>query len=361
MRIVVLGGSGNFGARIARALRSDAGSDVLIARRRADSRGAAAASVALDLAAPDFEDRLKGLSPGLVINCVGPFQAQSYRAAKASLAAGAHYLDLADGREFVANFSGELAAAAARAGRTAITGASTLPALSSAVVQELRSDLTELSSIEVVIAPGQRAPRGRATLEGVFGYLGRAFLVWRQRTWQPAWGWMDLRGIRLDVGRRLAAACDVPDLALFPGYFHGVQTVRFHAALEFAIQHIALFCLAALRRSGAPFPVTSWAIALNHIAGIFDPLARDRGGMCVDVVGRRADGSQVRRRWQLAVPAVNGPEIPCMPAILLARRLARGEELGIGAYPCMGLLRLADFEPEFRKWDIVTRIQETLP
>jgi hypothetical protein len=47
-----------------------------------------------------------------------------------------------------------------------------------------------------------------------------------------------------------------------------------------------------------------------------------------------------------------------MAAILLARRMARGEVLPVGAMPCMGLLQLKDFQPEFQRWgmkvDLVT-------
>ena len=39
-----------------------------------------------------------------------------------------------------------------------------------------------------------------------------------------------------------------------------------------------------------------------------------------------------------------------MAAILLARKLARGEAMARGAHVCMGLLTLADFEPEFARW-----------
>jgi hypothetical protein len=49
---------------------------------------------------------------------------------------------------------------------------------------------------------------------------------------------MELQQTRLDVGGRLAAACDVPDLELFPARYAGVQTVRFSAALEFGVQHL---------------------------------------------------------------------------------------------------------------------------
>jgi saccharopine dehydrogenase-like NADP-dependent oxidoreductase len=48
---------------------------------------------------------LEVLSPGLVIHCEGPFQGQDYRVSNAALAAGAHYLDLADGRQFIAEIA----------------------------------------------------------------------------------------------------------------------------------------------------------------------------------------------------------------------------------------------------------------
>lgn len=47
-----------------------------------------------------------------------------------------------------------------------------------------------------------------------------------------------------------------------------------------------------------------------------------------------------------------------MAAILLARRLARGESIPPGAYPCMGFLPLSQFDPLFAQWHITTRIVE---
>lgn len=361
MRIIVVGGAGNFGARIVRALHADANIELLVAGRRIVSvRGAEdVPGVLVDIDEAGLAQRLKALSPGLVIHCVGPFQGQDYRVANAALAAGAHYLDLADGRQFIAEFAAGMNDQAVRAGRVAICGASTLPALSAAVVEELRAGLSSLESIEVIIAPGQRAPRGKATLEAVFSYLGRPFLVWRKGQWRRSWGWMELQETRLDVGGRLAAACDVPDLELFPARYAGVQTVRFFAALEFGVQHLTLWSLAALRRIGLPFPVARWAVSLNRLAGMFDAGAGHEGGMRVSVVGNRGgDPGRMRRIWQLTAPAVDGPEIPCMAAILLARRLARGEVFQSGAFPCMGFLTLSEFTPEFARWKITTRTEE---
>jgi len=360
VRIVVLGAAGNFGARVTRALQSDPAVDLIGAGRNpaAIPSTVAAQRVALDIDSTDFPAQLAKLSPGLVIHCVGPFQGQDYHVASASLAAGAHYLDLADGRQFVAGFASALDTQAVVAGRAAISGASTLPALSSAVVDELRDGLSAIESIEVVIAPGQRAPRGKATLEAVFSYLGRPFPVWRNGRWRRAWGWMDLREVRLDIGARLAAACDVPDLAVFPETYRSVQTVTFHAALEFGAQHLALWTLAALRRVGLPLPVTQWAVALNPLAGMFESAAGDKGGMSVTVVGSTHGRTRVRRCWQLTVTAMDGPEIPCLPAVLLARRFAKGPPPSPGARACVGLLKLSDFGAEFARWRITTRTEE---
>jgi len=42
--------------------------------------------------------------------------------------------------------------------------------------------------------------------------------------------------------------------------------------------------------------------------------------------------------------------------VLLARRLARGEPLPVGAQACMGLLDLAAFEQEFARWRIDSQV-----
>ena len=359
MRVVALGGAGNFGARIVRALRQDTGIELISAGRSARrvARAEQVATAVLDVTAPDFAQRLAALAPGLVIHCVGPFQGQDYRVAQAALGAGAHYLDLADGRDFVANFASSNDRAARTAGRCAISGASTLPALSGAVLDTLCADLQPLD-IDICIAPGQRAPRGAATLDAVLSYLGRPVQVWEKGAWRQRTGWMDLRRVPLEFATRWAASCDVPDLALLPRRYPLLRSARFHAALEFGIEHFALWLLAALRSTGLPLPVARWAVALNGMAGWLDGLGGEWGGMRVSVLGRHADGRQLRRTWLLTAPATDGPEIPCMAAILLARRMAAGKVPDPGARACTGLLELHEFAPLFAQWKMRTRIEE---
>jgi hypothetical protein len=358
-RVLVLGGTGNFGARIVRALRDEPGIELLVAARTAPAGAATGAShVSLDINSTGFPAQLQALAPMLVIHCVGPFQGQDYRVARAALAAGAHYLDLADGRDFVAGFAAANDTLARSAGRAAISGASTLPALSSAVIDQLIGRFASLEVIEIAIAPGQRAPRGTATLQAVFSYLGRAVTVWEEGRWRQRTGWMNLRRVPLALGQRWGALCDVPDLALLPARYAPVRTVRFHAALEFRVQHAFLWLLAALRRMGFPLPVMRWTGAMLRAARWFDRFAGPWGGMRVSLVGAAADGTPLRVTWQLTAPAPDGPEIPCMPAILLARRLLRGEPIEPGARACMGLLPLEAFVPEFDRWHMTTTIDQ---
>lgn len=360
MRTVVLGGFGNFGARICRALAGDAGLDVIACGRHPGSSPAIAgvSSAVLDVSAETFSRNLAGLAPDLVIHCAGPFQGQGYGVVRAALDAGANYLDLADGRDFVAGFAAANDGLARAADRFAAAGASTLPALSTAVIDALGLRLRAIEEIHIAIAPGQRAPRGRATLAGVLSYAGRPFRWLSGGQWRVAWGWQELRRVRFPFGTRWAAACDVPDLALLPVRHPDAHTVEFRAALEVAVQHFALWSLAMIRRSGAQVPIERLARPLERAAGSLNRFGSECGGMLVRLVGPGHDGRRRELEWQLTAPANNGPEIPCMAAILLARRLARGERLGPGAFPCAGFLRLDEFEPEFRRWAISTTVEE---
>jgi saccharopine dehydrogenase-like NADP-dependent oxidoreductase len=109
-RVVVLGGFGNFGARICRRVALESGIDVVATGRQVrDGASGTVRGARLDLNTPTFPLDLAALQPDIVIHCAGPFQDQDYRVAEAALNCRAHYVDLADGRAFVARLSAERA------------------------------------------------------------------------------------------------------------------------------------------------------------------------------------------------------------------------------------------------------------
>ena len=365
-RIVILGGYGNFGARVARALATEthihlivAGRDLGAASNFARTLGSAAAEVeaaALDHTALDFPARLRALRPDLVVHTSGPFQGQDYHVARAAIESGAHYLDLADGRAFVGGIT-TLDAAALERGVVVVAGASTLPALSSAVVEFLRPAFSRLDSIEICIAPGQKTPRGRATLEAILSYCGRPFPELNDGVRCRVHGWQGLRRwTHPDLGARWAARCDVPDLELLPTWFPTLRSVRFDASLELAVSHIGLWMLAWLVRIGVIRRPEDLAGAVLRCAQWLDRWGTDGGGMTVRIEGTRADavieGESLRRDWTLTAGSGHGPEIPCIPAIVIARKLARGEPIEPGARPCRSIMTLEEFDLAVRHLDI---------
>ncbi len=363
---LVLGGYGNFGARICRALAGDPHIQLLVGGRNAEhatrfasTLGNHAVGVAIDMHSAGFVQNLRALGVGLVIHTAGPFQGQDYAVARAVAAAGAHYIDLADGRRFVCDFPAALQQIFQQAGRIAITGASTVPALSSAVVDHLCVGWSRIDAIETCIAPAQTAPRGQATLAAVLSYCGKPIEVWNAGQWQVMRGWA--QPVRVHFQRlhsRLGAVCDIPDLELFPSHYRVGERVLFRAAVEVEVTQRAFAVIAWLHAKGLlknPVALAGW---LNSAGRLFDPFGSALGGMVLRVQGLDAQGAAARRVWHIAADHDHGPEIPCMAAILLARRLALGEVMQAGARACMGLLRLEEFLPEFARWGMVTDVVE---
>ena len=59
--------------------------------------------------------------------------------------------------------------------------------------------------------------------------------------------------------------------------------------------------------------------------------------------GLGQDGQQKEITFELTAQGGDGPNIPCIPAILLAQHLAHGTLDARGAMPSMGLLSLEDY------------------
>jgi len=366
----VLGGYGNFGARIARALAPREGIELLIGGRDAARAAAMAAALSphASALALDLHDEARLASTmrehgvELVIHSAGPFQAQGFGVARAAARAGAHYVDLADGRRFVCDFAAALDDTFRATNRCAITGASTVPALSSAVIDHLTDGWHAIEHIDLCIAPAQNATRGVATMAAVLGYCGEPLEVWVDGRWQRRRGWARPETVHFArIAPRLGALCDIPDLELFPQRYRGVRSVMFRAALEVPLAQRSLALLAALRRLRCVPPLARWARALNGLAAAFDPFGGAVGGMVVRVRGIAGDGASLARAWHVTAPDNHGPEIPCMAAILLAERIARGQPPAAGARACMGLLRTADFEPEFARWGMPIDVLDEAP
>lgn len=349
--ILVLGGYGFFGGRICAALAHDKGIKLLIggrdlhkARAKAEALSLEAThAISIDATAADLADQLERLGVNTVIHTAGPFQGQNYAVAQAAIKAGANYIDLADGRGFVTGIAA-LDEAARKRGVLVTSGASSLPSLSSAVVDRYLPRFLQLQEIRHGIGSGARTP-GLATMAGVFGYCGKPFSRLEQGEWKVTFGWLDActHDFPAPVGRRWLGSCDVPDLDLFPERYPGVRTVTFHAGFASTLGHFVIWAGAQLVRAGLLKSLSAWVAPLARISTWLEPLLSDKGGMFVTLRGLDHDGNALELHWHLLAAQHHGPHIPCGAAIALARKLARGEALPIGAMPCMGLISVEEY------------------
>lgn len=349
--VLVLGGYGFFGDRIAASLSQDPGIRVWIGGRHREKALAACAAhdlpperaVDIDASKPGVAATLRERQVQTLIHTAGPFQGQNYAVARAAIDAGCHCIDLADGRQFVTGITA-LDAPAKERGVSVISGASSVPALSSAVVDRYAGAFSRLDAIHIGIGSGGKTP-GLATMQSVFGYCGMPIRRLEDGRWTQTYGWLGSSRYRFadPVGARWLGSADVPDLDLLPARYPSVKTVTFRAGFASAPAHFFVTLLAWLVKRGVLGSVTPWAKPLNRIGRWWEPLMSDKGGMFVELEGTDHHGQPKLVRWNLVATHNDGPSIPCAASIALARKLASGAPLPHGAMPCTGLLTVEEF------------------
>jgi NAD(P)-dependent dehydrogenase (short-subunit alcohol dehydrogenase family) len=359
-RILIIGGYGNFGTFIANRLAQESGATVIVAGRSESKARALAERLNAEWARLDifegFDEQLRKIKPDVLIHTSGPFQEQGYGVAEACIRNGVHYLDLADGREFVCRIN-RLDRAAKSAGVLVVSGASTVPGLTSAILTEYAREFASIDAIEFGIATAQQTNRGLATVRAILGYAGKPFKTLIDAQMRDVYGWQDVRWRKFrGLGWRPLANCDVPDLELFPQYFPTLSTVRFFGGLELPLLHFGLWALTWLVRGGVIRNLGPAAPALLHASNLFNVFGTNDSGFYMEIKGRSTDGQPKTISFDLTARAGDGLMIPCTPAIVLALGLANGKISQRGAVPCVGLVGLDDILSELGRlrisWEV---------
>jgi hypothetical protein len=373
MKILIIGGYGTFGGRLAELLREETRLTLLIAGRSlANATAFCAALGGKACATPLVFDRdgdlgrqLSAAAPALVVDASGPFQdygADPYRVAEACIALGIDYLDLADGAAFVEKIAALDAEARAR-GVYVLSGVSSFPVLTAAVLRRLARPGDAVETIAAGIAPSPYAGVGLNVIRAIAGYAGkRVPLV---RGGRPAFAHALIDSMRftiappgyLPLARIRFSLVDAPDLRVLPALWPGVASVWTGAGPVPAVLHRGLSLLA-------------WLVRLRLVPSLL-PLARlfhaainrlrwgeHRGGMFVAVTGRDAAGRSFARSWHMVAEADNGPLIPSMACAAIVRRVLDGNRPAPGARAATGDLELDDYARAFEARRIVAGLRD---
>ncbi len=334
-RILIIGGTGVFGKRLVRHLAGWAGIELLVSSRsaakaerfvqvlREETPRLNAQGIALDHSR-NFGAQLDAIKPFAVIDCSGPFQTASYDVARSILRAGAHLIDLADARDYLANFHDELDGLAKGRCVSALTGASSTPTLSTCVVDHMTRGWQRVDSIDICITPGGKSEVGRSVIEAILSYAGKEIPVWQNGKLARTTGWTNAQRVHIPkLGARRVAPVETFD-AEYLGPRYNVQSrVSFSAGLESLIEQRGIETIATLRKHRM-FPDPALLIPLLLQARRITRIpTSDKGGMLVDMRGLDAQGHGAHVRWSLVAENDHGPFVPILPAAAALQKLLK--------------------------------------
>lgn len=373
MKILILGGYGTFGGRLARLLLGRPELDLVIAGRslprakafcRSLGEAACCSAVVFDRDAA-VDTQLAAIRPDLLVDASGPFQvygADPYRVVRACIGARVHYLDLADGADFVDGIAQFDGAARAR-GLYLLSGASSFPVLTLAVVRRLAQGLDRVERVTGGIAPSPYAGVGRNVIRALASYggkpvplrrdgrdaVGDALIEAMRYTIAPP-GCLPLRNLRFSL-------VEVPELRILPRLWPQLQSVWIGAGPVPEILHRLLNGMAWLVRVRLLPSLLPFAGLFHQVISVLR-WGEHRGGMFVTVAGRDGSGRVVERSWHLLAEGGEGPYIPSMAAQGMILRQLAGHMPAPGARPAAGALDLDDYDALFRGRDIHTGVRE---
>ena len=371
LKVLIVGGYGTFGGRLARLLQDEtiaivvAGRSLASAQRFcADLRGRAQVVPAQFDRNGDVRAQLTRLAPTIVVDASGPYQSYGpnpYRLIEACIELGVHYVDLADSAEFVEGIA-SLDESAKERGVFVLSGVSSFPVLTAAVVRRLIEDGAWPEAIVAGIAPSPHAGVGFNVINAIAGYAGKPIRVWRNGRSEQAFGLLEQRwkaiappGV-VPLGPRMFSLVDVPDLRALPALWPELREVWVGAAPVPLAFHRMLVVLARLHRLRI-FPSLTRLSTLMYFVTRHMAWGAHRGGMFVTIRARDALHRCVDRSWFLIAEGDSGPFIPSMAVESIIRKVLVGELIEPGARNAIRDIHLEDYERLFATHQIVTGIR----
>lgn len=359
MKILVLGGYGSFGGRLVELLLDLPDLEILVAGRSFNkalrfckNHSGSAKLVPLAVDRTDMASSLDAQVPDIVVDASGPFQSyvgDPYGVVSHCITRKITYLDLADGAAFMQGIA-EFDSAAKSAGTAILTGVSSFPALTAAVLRQLSKEM-EIETVVAGLAPSPKAGLGQNVIRAVLGYAGTripltkngmrttgtAMVESKRYTIRPP-GLVPLRTTRFSL-------VDVPDLQLFPRHYTGMTDIWVGVGTVPELLHRLLTALAQVR-AAISLPSLEPLTPIIHRAVSYARFGEHRSGMFIETTGRR-HSQPITLSWHLIAEGNDGPYIPAMAVTAIIRKLLKGEKRDPGARPAITELSLADFNKMF--------------
>jgi saccharopine dehydrogenase-like NADP-dependent oxidoreductase len=373
MKILVIGGYGTFGGRLARLLADRPRLTVLVAGRsgaKAQSYCSLHAATAnlVPLAFDrdgDVIGQLRDAAPDMVVDASGPFQVYGddpYAVVKACIALKVDYIDLADSSAFVDGIAAFDEGAKQR-GLFVLSGVSSLPVLTVAVARRLAPGLARIEAVSAGIAPSPFAEIGLNVFRAILSYAGKVLAVLRDGREMTAYALIDSRTFTIappghvPLRPRRFTLIDAPELHVLPTLFPQLKSVWVGAGTVPAIFHRCLTLFAFLVRLGLLQSLLPFAAVIHAVRNRLS-WGEDRGGMFVAISGWGEDGNPIEREWHVIAEGDDGPFIPAMAAAAVIGHVLDGRRPPAGARDGTADVKLSDYEGQFSSRRIFAGVRE---
>lgn len=240
-----------------------------------------------------------------------------------------------------------------------LSGVSSFPVLTAAVVRALSGFMIEVDHIRGGIAPSPFAGVGLNVIRAIARYSGQSILL--KRNGRLVEGFPLTEHMRFTVRppgivplrNTLFSLVDVPDLRALSELWSEAQMIWMGAGPVPEILHRALISLAWLVRWKLIATLTPLA-PLMHFATNHLRWGEHRGGMFVEVEGRDVSGKRLKRSWHMLAEGDDGPLIPSMAIEAIVRKWLEDSPPEPGARAAIRDLELQDYEKLFAARRIYT-------
>lgn len=374
MKILILGGYGTFGGRLAHLLAHDERLTLFIAGRSIEKAkkfcaglpaGAQKMPVLFDRN-ENVEKQIREIAPNLVVDAMGPFQVYGenpYRVVKACAALGIDYMDLADGSDFVKGIT-QFDEEAKAKNIFILAGVSSFPVLSAAVVRKLSRDMTQVKTITGGIAPSPYAGVGLNVIRALTSYAGKPIQLIRNGKQTMGYALIETMRYticppgRLPLNNILFSLVDVPDMKVLPEIWRDLDSIWLGAGPVPEVLHRMLIGLSWLARFKIIPSLLPFAPLFHFVINILR-WGEHRGGMFVSVEGTGRSGERIERSWHLLAERGDGPFIPSMAVQAIILHMLGDKKPSTGARAATRELEVADYEAIFKSRAIYTGERES--
>lgn len=355
-KVLVLGGYGTCGRRIAEMLTQDPAVECVIGGRDVRRGQAVAAEVGVEFVAVEPQ-RAASLNASLdgvfaVVNTCGPFHWRDYAVAERCARRGVHYVDMADERSYILGIQ-DLAPRAVEGGATLVSGGGSVLAFSSVLAETVAPAFDRIEQIDVAVLSGNRNPQGLASIRSSLQTQGQPVRVCERGRWRDAPGFSCACSIDLPVplGRHRLYARDAPEIEILSRRYGAPVTYR--TGFELSLLNRGHAWLGSLNRWGLIRDLGRFAKVLGAVQNGLRGFGQAAFGLTVVVSGQSAGRFVIRTAGLVA--REDGLSMRCVPAIALIRQwIGGGGEPG--AFACAGLLTLQDLSYDLKRRNVVLQL-----